>query len=338
MNTTAYSILELAFISEGSNFAEAIRNSLKLAKVAEEKNYKRFWFAEHHNAEIIASNATVVLIGYIAENTNRIRVGSGGIMLPNHSPLIIAEQFGTLAQMYPDRIDLGLGRASGTDPQTAQAIRPDVTIAAQSFSNEVDRIETYISVDNKGSKVRAAIAEGTNVPIYILGSSPDSAHLAAKRGFPYAFASHFAATHLFTAINIYREEFQDSAFLKQPYVMAAVNVVVADTDEEAEKIHSSLVKMFYGALTRTGGALQPPSEMTEELKVAIKHPTLHQMLKYSFVGNKASVKEQTKAFLQATKADELIMVSTIYGMDDRVKSTRLFAEIMDEINLENQNL
>ncbi len=335
MKNTAHSILELAFISEGSNFKDAIHRSLTLAIVAEENNYKRFWFAEHHNAEIIASNATSLLMGYVAENTDRIRVGSGGIMLPNHSPLIVAEQFGTLAQMYPDRIDLGLGRAPGTDMQTAEAIRSDFRRASGNFLNEVEKIENYFSIDNKTSKVRAPIAEGTNVPIYILGSSPDSAHLAASKGLPYAFASHFAAAHLFTAIKIYKEEFQASQTLEKPYVMAAVNIVVADSDEEAKRIHTSLVKMFYGALTGKGGPIQPAMEMSEELKMAVQHPSLQNMIKYSFVGNRATVKSHVKEFIEQTGVDELIMVSTIHSVEDRLKSTRLFAEIMNEINEEN---
>jgi luciferase family oxidoreductase group 1 len=211
-NPVSYSILELAIVSQGSTFKQTLNNSLELAKVAEENDYKRYWFAEHHNSESVGSSATSILIGYVAENTEKIRVGSGGIMLPNHSPLIIAEQFGTLAHLYPTRIDLGLGRAPGTDTLTAQAIRIDFMKAAHSFPAEVEKIENYFSAQNKTSKVRAAIAEGTDVPIYILGSSTDSAHLAASKGLPYAFASHFASTHLLTALNIYRKEFQPSEF------------------------------------------------------------------------------------------------------------------------------
>ncbi|MBG6233521.1 luciferase family oxidoreductase group 1 [Pedobacter sp. CAN_A7] len=328
----AYSILELAIVSEGSSFKETLNNSLTLAKVAEENNYTRYWFAEHHNSDAVGSCATSILIGYVAENTTKIRVGSGGIMLPNHSPLVIAEQFGTLAQLYPNRIDLGLGRAPGTDIPTAQAIRSDFMNAAQSFPLEVEKIENYFSVDNKNSKVRVPIAEGVSVPIYILGSSTDSAHLSAKKGLPYAFASHFASTHLHAALAIYQEEFQPADGLEKPYTIAGVNVIVADTDEEAERSFTSLIKMFVGVLTGNSQPLQPPTAMTSDLKEILKHPTVQQMLKYSFVGSKEVVKEQVRDFIEATKVDELIMVSNIFALEDRVKSAKLFAEIINEIN------
>ncbi|KPH14691.1 LLM class flavin-dependent oxidoreductase [Chryseobacterium sp. ERMR1:04] len=330
----SYSILELAIVSQGSSFKQTLNNSLALAKVAEENNYTRYWFAEHHNSESVGSSATSILIGYVAENTNTIRVGSGGIMLPNHSPLIIAEQFGTLAHLYPHRIDLGLGRAPGTDTLTAQAIRIDFMKAAHSFPAEVEKIENYFSSENKTSKVRAAIAEGTEVPIYILGSSTDSAHLAASKGLPYAFASHFASTHLLNALQIYREEFQPSEFLKEAYTIAGINIVIADTEEEAERLFTSLIRMFFGILTGNSEPLQPPTEMTDDLKEVLHHPSLHQMLKYSFVGTKEIVKRQVQSFLDETQVDELIMVSTMYSIEDRIKSTQLFAEVMSEINNE----
>jgi luciferase family oxidoreductase group 1 len=328
----AHSILELAIVSEGSTFRETLHNSLALAKVAEANDYKRYWFAEHHNSASVGSSATSILIGYIAENTNRIRVGSGGIMLPNHSPLIIAEQFGTLAHLYPDRIDLGLGRAPGTDTLTAQAIRSDFMKAAHSFPSEIEKIENYFSSANSNGKVRAPIAEDANVPIYILGSSTDSAHLAAQKGLPYAFASHFASNHLMQALEIYREEFQPSEMLAKPYTIAGVNVIIAETEEEAQRQFTSLIKMFFGILTGNSQPLQPPTEMTDDLKDILNHPSLHQMLKYSFVGTKEKVKEQTKAFLVETQVDELIMVSTIYDINDRIKSAKLFGEVMKEIN------
>ncbi|KUJ52188.1 LLM class flavin-dependent oxidoreductase [Chryseobacterium sp. JAH] len=331
-NSVSYSILELAIVSEGSTFKQTLNNSVTLAKVAEELDYKRYWFAEHHNSESVGSSATSILIGYVAENTKKIRVGSGGIMLPNHSPLIIAEQFGTLAHLYPDRIDLGLGRAPGTDTLTAQAIRIDFMKAAHSFPAEVEKIENYFSKENKTSKVRAAIAEGTDVPIYILGSSTDSAHLAAAKGLPYAFASHFASTHLVNALNIYRHEFTPSEFLQNPYTIAGVNVVIADTEEEAERVYTSLIRMFFGVLTGNSQPLHPPTEMTQDLRDIVQHPSLHQMLKYSFVGTKETVKTQLQDFITETNVNELIMVSTIYSIEDRIKSTRLFAEVMIEIN------
>lgn len=328
----AYSILELAMVSQGKTIKQTLNDSLALAKEAEAQNYRRIWFAEHHNSENIGSSATSLLIGYVAENTQTIRVGSGGIMLPNHSPLIIAEQFGTLAHLYPNRIDLGLGRAPGTDPQTAQAIRTDFFQAAQSFPSEVRKIQNYFSVENRNSKVRVPLAEGTEVPIYILGSSTDSAHLAAKEGLPYAFASHFASTHLRNAIQIYQQEFQPSEDLQQPYSLAGINVFVADTDEEAEQLFTTLIRMFVGVLTGAKEALQPPTEMTDELRGLVQHPTVQQMLKYSFVGSKQTVKKQIQEFLEETGVNELIAVSSMYDLEDRIKSIRLFAEVMQEIN------
>lgn len=328
----AYSLLELAMVSEGTTIQQTLHNSLAVAKAAEASNYSRIWFAEHHNSDNIGSSATSLLIGYVAENTHTIRVGSGGIMLPNHSPLIIAEQFGTLAHLYPGRIDLGLGRAPGTDPQTAQAIRTDFFQAAQRFPQEVEKIQRYFSAENKSAPVRAAIAEGTEVPIFILGSSTDSAHLAARKGLPYAFASHFATVHLFEALQIYHQQFQPSEFLDRPYTMAGVNVFIADTDEEAERLFTTLIRMFFGVLTGAKDLLKPPMAMTEDLKEIFQHPSIYKMLRYSFVGSKQTVKKQVKDFLDQTRVDELIVVSTIYDVEDRIKSVRMFAEVMTEIN------
>jgi luciferase family oxidoreductase group 1 len=330
----AYSILELALVPEGSTIKQTLNNSLALAKEAEALGYKRIWFAEHHNSEHIGSNVPPLLIGYVAENTETIKVGSGGIMLSNHSPLVIAEQFGTLAHLYPGRIDLGLGRAPGTDTATAQAIRSDFMKAAHAFPQEIDKIQKFFSPGNSGSKVRAAIAEGTDVPIYILGSSTDSAHLAAEKGLPYAFASHFASTHLLNALDIYREEFRPSAVLESPYTIAGINVFMADTDEEAERLFTTLIKMFVGVLTGNTTALQPPTAMTDELVGMLQHPAVHQMLKYSFVGSKQTVKEQIQAFLMETKVDELIVVTPTHNPEDRIKSVRLFAEVMNDIKAE----
>lgn len=333
-HSIAYSILELAVVSEGSTFRETLHHALELAKTAETHHYKRYWFAEHHNSASVGSSATSLLIGYVAENTQKIRVGSGGIMLPNHSPLIIAEQFGTLAQLYPGRIDLGVGRAPGTDMATAEAIRSDFMKAAHSFPSEIEKMQQYFSKANAGAKVRAPIAEGTEVPLYILGSSTDSAHLAAQKGLPYAFASHFATNHLRSALTIYREEFTPSAALEKPYTIAGINVIVADTEEEAQKLFTSVIRMFFGILTGNSQPLQAPIDMTDDLKDLSEHPSVHQMLRYSFVGTKETVKEQTKAFLEETGVDELIMVSNLYDIKDRLKSARLFAEVMTEINEE----
>ncbi|SDH62146.1 LLM class flavin-dependent oxidoreductase [Winogradskyella thalassocola] len=328
---TAYSILDLALVSEGQTLKQTFNDALKLAQHAETYGYKRFWLAEHHNAENIGSSATSVLVGYVAQGTKTINVGSGGIMLPNHSPLIIAEQFGTLGTLYPNRIDLGLGRAPGTDKETAEAIRSDFMQAAQAFPKEVEKIQSYFSIENEDANVRATVAEGVHVPIYILGSSTDSAHLAAKKGLPYAFASHFATTHLWDAIAIYRKEFQPSKGLEQPYVMAGVNIIIADTDEEAERLSTSLIRMIVGIFTGRRAKVQPPTDMTEELRDIMRNPQVHQMLKYSFIGSKAKVKAQVKEFLDQTNADELIAVTHLYDINDRIKSYKMFAEIMDEL-------
>ncbi|CAH8285830.1 luciferase family oxidoreductase group 1 [Mariniflexile fucanivorans] len=329
---TLYSILDLALVSQDNSLKQTYNDALKLAQHVETFGYTRYWLAEHHNAPNIGSSATSVLIGYVAEGTKTLRIGSGGIMLPNHSPLIIAEQFGTLASLYPGRIDLGLGRAPGTDRETAEAIRSDFMHAAHRFPDELEKIETYFSLENSASKVRATVAEGVEVPIYILGSSTDSAHLAAKKGLPYAFASHFATTHLWDALDIYRKEFKPSPHLEKPYIMAGVNVIIADTEEEAQRLYTSLIRMIIGIFTGKRDYVQPPTAMTQELSETIKHPQIQQMLKYTFVGSKATVKEQVKAFLEQTKADELIAVTNIYDVKDRIRSYELFAEIMKELN------
>jgi luciferase family oxidoreductase group 1 len=321
------SILELASVGTGRTIGETFKNSLDLARKAEEFGYYRFWLAEHHNMLSIASVATVVLIGHIAGGTKKIRVGSGGIMLPNHSPLIVAEQFGTLGSLYPNRIDLGLGRAPGTDQVTAHAIRSDRMHSVYQFPEEVSQIQQYFSPDNRASKVRAMVAEGVKVPIYILGSSTDSAHLAAKKGLPYVFASHFAPVHLFEALNIYYNEFKPSEFLQEPYTIAAINVIAAETDKEAERISTSMIRMILGVLTGHIDYMQEPIEMTPELSRISKDPALQRMLKYAFAGSKETVKEKTEDFLKKTGVNELIVASHIYHHDDRVNSYKLFSEI-----------
>ena len=329
---TSYSILDLALVSDGNSLKQTYNDALKLAQQAEKFGYTRYWLAEHHNAPNIASSATSILIGYVAQGTTKLRIGSGGIMLPNHSPLLVAEQFGTLGSLYPNRIDLGLGRAPGTDGETAKAIRSDFMEAAHSFPNEIDKIQKYFSADNSTAKVRATVAEGVEVPLYILGSSTDSAHLAAKKGLPYAFASHFATTHLMEAIAIYRNEFQPSKHLEKPYVLAGVNIIVADTDEEAQRLSTSLIRMIVGILTGKRDYVQPPTEMTDDLTEVMQHPQVYQMLKYSFIGSKTTVKEQVNNFLAETKADELIAVTHIFDVNERIRSYELFAEIMKELN------
>lgn len=327
------SILELATVTSNSTISETYNKSLDLARHAEEFGYTRFWLAEHHNMISIASSATAVLIGHIAGGTQKIRVGSGGIMLPNHSPLIVAEQFGTLGSLYPGRIDLGLGRAPGTDQVTAHAIRPDRMQAILQFPEQVNEIKQYFSRENRQSKVRATVAEGVDVPIYILGSSTDSAKLAAKMGLAYAFASHFAPGQLFEALDIYYNQFQPSSVLEKPYVIACINTIVADTDQEAEKISTSMIRMIFGVLTNQMDYMQEPTEMTQELRILYQNPVFQQMAKYSFIGSQQTVYEKTQQFLNETGADELMVVSHIYDHDDRIKSYRLFSEMFRMRNI-----
>lgn len=323
-----YSILELATVSAGSNPSETFKNSLDLAQKAEELGYTRFWLAEHHNMVSIASSATAVLIGFIAGGTKTIKVGSGGIMLPNHSPLIVSEQFGTLGSLYPSRIDLGLGRAPGTDQVTAHAIRSDRMQAVYKFPDEVQQIQQYFSTANNTAKVRATVAEGVDVPIYILGSSTDSAHLAAKLGLPYAFASHFAPAQLFEALNIYYNNFQPSVQLKEPYTMACINVIAANSQEEAQRISTSLIRMMLGVMTGKIDYMQPPTEFTADLKELVENPAFERMLKYSFVGDKETVKSSTMDFIEKTGVNEVVAVSHIYDHYDRLRSFEIFSEIM----------
>ncbi|HEX8269145.1 MAG TPA: LLM class flavin-dependent oxidoreductase [Flavobacterium sp.] len=326
-----YSILELAFISQGGSVAQTFGNTVDLARQAESLGYKRFWLAEHHNSVSIASSATAVLIGHVAGGTKSIRVGSGGIMLPNHAPLIVAEQFGTLGSLYPDRIDLGLGRAPGTDQLTAHAIRSDRMQAVNSFPDDIAQIQQYFSADNATASVRATMAEGVDVPIYILGSSTDSAHLAAAKGLPYAFASHFATAHLFEALDIYYDEFKPSEYLSKPYTIACANIIAAETDAEAERYMTSLIKMFMGVLTGKREYLQPPTAFTPDLQGLFSHPTLQDMLRYTFAGSKETVKKQTLDFLKKTGVNEIMAVSNIYDHAKRVRSYEIFAEVMKEI-------
>lgn len=323
-----YSVLELATVAKGTSIEQTFKNCLDLAQKAEEFGYHRFWLAEHHNMVSIASSATAVLVGHIAGGTKKIKVGSGGIMLPNHSPLIVAEQFGTLGSIYPNRIDLGLGRAPGTDQVTARAIRSDRMQAVHHFPDEVDQIQQYFSIDNRRSEVRATVAEGVDMPIYILGSSTDSAHLAARKGLPYAFASHFAPAQLLEALAIYYNQFQPSEYLDKPYAIACVNVIAAETDQEAEKLSTSMIRMMLGVLTNKMDYMQEPTDMTDELKELKKHPALYQFLKYAFVGSKETVKTMIEDFLKQTGVNELMVASHIYHHQDRLKSYEIVAEVM----------
>jgi len=291
--------------------------------------FKRFWLAEHHNMENIASSATSLLLGHVAEATSSIRVGSGGIMLPNHSPLIIAEQFGTLATIYPGRIDLGLGRAPGTDQTTADAIRPDRMSQVQQFPQNVKQLQRYLSAENSNSSVRAIPGEGTNVPIWILGSSTDSAFLAAELGLPYAFASHFAPQQLMPALRIYRERFKPSKQLNEPYVMPCINIISADTDAEADYLSTSMLQMFMGVITGERKPMPPPVDDMSTVWSPQQKMMVQQMLACSFIGSKESVLADLEAFIDQTGADELMVASYIYDFEQRLKSHRLIAEAVE---------
>lgn len=329
-----YSILELATVSAGSTASDSFKNVLGLAQKAERVGYHRMWLAEHHNMISIASSATSVLIGYIAAGTEKLRVGSGGIMLPNHSPLIVAEQFATLATLYPDRIDLGLGRAPGTDQITAQAIRSDRMQSVYQFPEEIEKIQMYFSSKNADAKVRVPFAEGLDVPLYILGSSTDSAHVAAAKGLPYAFASHFAPAQLNEAFSIYHNSFTPSDQLEKPYTIACINVIAAETDEEAEKLATSLLQVVIGIMSGNREYMQPPIEPNAETRSLFQHPGLQRMLQYAFIGSKETVKRKTKEFIESTGVDEVMAVSHIYDPNYRINSFRIFGEVMQEINAE----
>ena len=325
------SILELAIITQDSNANETFQKTTALAKLADSLGYKRFWLAEHHNMAHVASTATVVLIGYIASQTQNIRVGSGGIMLPNHAPLIIAEQFGTLEILYPNRIDLGLGRAPGTDGLTAQAIRKDFFEQSQRFPQNVAALQEFFSEDNATAKVRAFPAEGTNVPIWILGSSMDSAALAAANGLPYAFAGHFAPKQMHQAFQFYRDNFEPSGYLDQPKTMACVNAIAADTDEEAEKLSTSLTQMFLNLIRNDRKPLQPPVDSLDGIMSEEEHFHVNQMTACSFVGSKKKLKIELKQFIEYTQIDELMITSPIFDHDDKLKSIRIMKEVIDTI-------
>lgn len=323
-----YSVLDLATVIEGKTPADTFVGSADLARHVEAWGYTRYWLAEHHNMISVASSATSVVIGHIAGATKTIRVGSGGIMLPNHSPLVIAEQFGTLASLYPGRIDLGLGRAPGTDQLTAMAIRGDRFAAVNNFPQEVVKLQTYFSAENSTAKVRAIPGEGLDVPIWILGSSTDSAHLAASMGLPYAFASHFAPAQFLTAINIYRNEFKPSAHLQEPYVLSCVNVIAADTDAEANKLATSLYQMFSGIITGKRNLLQPPVGNIEDILSGYEAEQINQMLACTFVGSNSTIKEDMQSFLDQTQVDEIMVSAHIYDHPAKLHSYELFAELM----------
>jgi luciferase family oxidoreductase group 1 len=323
------SILDLVPVILGETPREALRKSLDLAQQAERFGYTRYWVAEHHNMTAIASAATSVVIGYLAGRTSTIRVGAGGIMLPNHSPLVIAEQFGTLESLYPGRIDLGLGRAPGTDQRTLLALRRDPR-RADDFPQEVLELQSLLAPVKPGQAVRAVPGYGTEVPIWILGSSLFGAELAATLGLPYAFASHFAPAALFDALEIYRAQFKPSKQLSQPYAMVGVNIVAAETDEDARRLFTTVQQSFSNLVRGRGGKLQPPIDDIEEYWSPAEKHQASRMLAHSIVGSAETVKRELASFIAQTAADELMIVCSIYDHPARVRSYEMVAEIASQ--------
>ncbi len=328
MTKIPISVLELATVVEGGNHSTAISNTVEIARHTESLGYKRFWMAEHHNMEYIASSATSVLIGHVAGKTNTIRVGSGGIMLPNHSPLVIAEQFGTLETIYPNRIDLGLGRAPGSDQPTAMALRRNNIDNAQHFPADVRQLQRYFSTKNRIAKVRAFPGEGLEIPLWILGSSTDSAYLAAEMGLPYAFASHFAPAQFRAAIRIYRDNFKPSAVLEKPYVMACVNVIGADTDKEAKSSFNSLLNLFIGIITDTRKPLSPASSIPESYQIPEVRNSIDKMLSCTFIGSKETLRHSISEFVDETGINELMVASHIFDLDAKLKSFSILKDAL----------
>jgi len=320
-----FSVLDLSPIMAGSSAAQSFRNSLDLAQHAEAWGYNRFWLAEHHNMTGVASAATSVVIGYVAAGTKTIRVGSGGIMLPNHSPLVIAEQFGTLESMYPGRVDLGLGRAPGADGATAYALRRDQT-GPDTFPQDVVELQRYFQTAELGQQVRAVPGVGLNVPLWILGSSLFGAQLAALLGLPYVFASHFSPNELMRAIQLYRSRFKPSEQLDKPYVMVAANVVAADTDREAQRLATSLQQQFINIRFGMPGPMPPPLDNPDTPWSSSEQAVIDHTLRYSAVGSPETVQDWLKRFIDQTQADELILTGSIFDHQARLRSFEIAME------------
>ena len=325
------SVLDLVPVTKGGTPREALERSLDLAQHAERLGYTRYWVAEHHNMTGIASAATSVVIGYLAGGTSTIRVGAGGIMLPNHAPIVIAEQFGTLAALHPGRIDLGLGRAPGSDQFTAAALRRDEARVAD-FPREVQELQAFLAPAQPGQRVQAVPGAGSEVPLWILGSSTFGAQLAALLGLPYAFASHFAPDALEQALELYRGHFQPSAQLQEPYVMAGLNVVVADTDAEATRLFTTIQQGFVNLRRGTPGVYQPPIDDIEEYWTPHEKFQASHMLRYAVVGSPQTVRAGLEQFAEHTRADELMVVSAIYDHGARVRSYELLAELAGSVS------
>ena len=329
---TAYSLLDLVPVVEGGTVSQALANAADLAKHAEALGFSRYWTAEHHGMTGIASAATSVVIGHVAAATSTIRVGAGGIMLPNHSPLIIAEQFGTLDALFPGRIDLGLGRAPGSDQKVARAMRRTLETDSNAFPQDVLELQSYFADDGK-TGISATPGAGANVDLWILGSSTFGAQLAAALGLPYAFASHFAPDALDAALAIYRRDFRPSAALAKPHVMAGFNVFAADSDEEAELLASSQQQAFVALRTGNPGKMKPPLAGYRQSLGAQGAAILDHVLQCSAVGSPATVARGIAAFIERTGVDEIMVASSIYDHAARKRSLEITAEVMSELKV-----
>ncbi|HLR23496.1 MAG TPA: LLM class flavin-dependent oxidoreductase [Pseudogracilibacillus sp.] len=324
------SVLNLAPVREGQTMKDAIDSMVRLAQTVENQGYERYWIAEHHNMSRLVSSATAILIKHVLESTNNIRVGSGGIMLPNHSPLVVAEQFGTMATIYPNRVDLGLGRAPGTDMMTASALRRTAQDAVFKFPEDIQDLLTYFGPEEVQGHVRAYPGVDTNVPLYILGSSPNSAHLAAQMGLPYIFASHFAPTYMEDAIEIYRNEFVPSEYLSKPYMAVCVNLVAAETNDEAEFLATTMQQQFLNIVRGTNDPLMPPVESLENEWLLSEKEAVDSMLRYTLLGDKARITDQLTHFQEKYNIDELMTVSYIYDEEKQADAYRILKEVVDE--------
>jgi luciferase family oxidoreductase group 1 len=327
-----FSILDLSPIGRGATAADALRHSLELAQRAERLGYRRFWLAEHHNMPGIASAATAVAIGYVAGGTSTIRVGSGGVMLPNHAPLVIAEQFGTLASLYPGRIDLGLGRAPGTDQMTARALRRDLNSSADRFPEDVVELQGYFAPAGSEKRIHAVPGEGLEVPIWLLGSSLFSAQLAAALGLPFAFASHFAPDAMMDALALYRHRFEPSAQLDRPHAMLGVNVFAADTEKEARRQFTSLQQAFLNLRRGSPGQVPPPIDDIRSYASAVEMSGVDHALACSAVGAPESVERQLGEFIEKTLADELMVTGLFFDHAARLRSIEITAEARDRLH------
>lgn len=326
------SILDLAPIVSGGTASDSFRHSLDLARHAEKWGYNRYWLAEHHNMPGVASSATSVIIGYIAAGTQSIRVGSGGIMLPNHAPLVIAEQFGTLESLFPGRIDLGLGRAPGSDQPASRALRRGFGSNGQDFPELLSELRSYLnpSTGSGMPDVRAIPGEGLDIPIWLLGSSGFSAQLAGQLGLPFAFASHFAPDYLLPALDLYRTSFRPSEALDKPYAMIGLNVIAADTDEEAAKLATSQQQQFLNIIRGRRGQLSPPADSMDSVWSLQEKTIVQNQLRFSIVGSKETIREKLPLFLQQTGADEVIVAAQIYEHEARLQSYEILAEAISQ--------